>query len=100
MNIEIVECYQLFETNKKSFSGTVHVYLIDYGIDLRGVFITQYKNKWIVKLPSRTGIDPDTKKEISYPIFSFVDREKTKKMIDDIKNKASKYIEENIFIKS
>lgn len=96
MNIEIVECYPIKLKKKADFAGSLHVYLIDYGIDLRGAIIIKNKNHWIIKMPYKTGIDQETGEYVSYPIFSFTDREKGKSLLNEIKKKAIEYIEENI----
>lgn len=97
MNIEIVEFY-IIEKNdkKKTLLGTVHIFIVDEGIDLRGIFVKLFNNKWIIHLPGRKAIDSDTGEEVRYPVFSYLDQEKNKKLINAIREKAIEYVKENV----
>ena len=45
MNVEIVEFYPLECKEENGIvAGTLHVYLIDLDVDLRGIYVTKNKN--------------------------------------------------------
>ena len=74
LRIEIVDFYET--TRKKDFiEGTLHIYLIDYNIDLRGIYLKKDKKHWFLDFPYRKSIDKDTNKEVKYPVFSFTNIE-------------------------
>lgn len=99
MNIEIVEFYQTERDDEKQIlKGTLHVNLIDYGIDLRGVLLSKRKNFWFVGLPCKISIDAETGEKVKYPIISFTDHEKTKKLIADIKEYAKEYVKKHLCV--
>lgn len=101
MNIEIVGFYALERNDKKQkLTGTMHVYLIDYGIDLRGVYVDKMKERWFFMIPNRTGIDEETKQKVTYPVFTFTDNSKHKEMMKTIREKGKEYITKNILTNS
>ena len=95
MKIEIVEFYQITDPkreNKKLF-GSLHAYLIDEKIDLRGISVFNLgKGKFKMIIPSRIGYDRDTGKPVRYPVFSFNDVEKTRAMVMEINRQGTEYI--------
>ena len=96
MNIEVVEFYPIEKNDKKqSLKGSLHVYLIDLGLDLRGIFVLKKKNTWVFRLPYRKGVDPDTKQPVGYPIFSFMKPEMNKELMQAIREKGKEYIIDN-----
>lgn len=98
MNIEVIEFYSEHEDQeKRMLKGTLHVYIVDYGIDIRSILVSKSKNFWFFGLPQRFGIDKDTKAKVTYPIFSFVDREKNDDLKQLIFKEGKAYIERNFF---
>jgi len=94
MNLEIVEAYpRMF--NKKIFAGTIHVFLIDEQIDIRGVMFSKNGNHTFVDLPYIYGYDRDDNKFVKYPMFQFFQPEKNKDLIQTIRTKALAYVLEN-----
>jgi hypothetical protein len=74
MKIEIVEFYTFEKDDKKKFlSGSLHIYLIDFHMDIRGIYVTKEKGKWFFKFPDKKEIDPCTKKIVRFPVFSFTE---------------------------
>jgi hypothetical protein len=94
MNIEVVEFY-VVDTSEDNeiLSGTLHVYLIDYDIDLRGIFVSKKKNYWHFTLPYKKAVDGETGAILRYPIFSFANLEKNKDLFTAIRTKGREYIE-------
>ena len=98
MEIEIVEFY-LTEKKGNKFTGSLHVYLIESGIDLRGIFVGfNFKKdpKWRFFMPSKKGYDEELKKEVQYPVFQFADRAKQKELLDALYDKARPYIKAKV----
>lgn len=94
--IEVVEFYPKPPSLKaKNLLGTMHVFLEEEKIDIRGIAVIKKKNNWAFLWPSFKGYDPDTQKEIRYPVFQFIDHEKQKAFTQEIKRKGMEYIKEN-----
>lgn len=97
MNIEIVEFYPITQDRKMTkMSGTLHVYLIDWEMDIRGIYVKKNGKKWIIIMPHQKAFDPKTQKIERYPIISFSDPKKYKEIMENIRKLAVTYIEEKI----
>ncbi len=98
MKIEIVEFYREipYKTNQKSrkILGTMHIYLIDYKIDLRGIVVSRIKNFYFFRLPHGKQRDIETGKLTSYPILSFSEEGLYQSILDFLHTQGIKYIEE------
>jgi DNA-binding cell septation regulator SpoVG len=95
MNIELVEFYDLpIDKKHKKRAGTLHIYLIDYQIDIRGIRVIFNKSRMYVNMPARTGIDPETGEKVIYPVFSFTDHNKNKEIVVVITEKLRKFLQE------
>lgn len=81
MKIEIVDFYLKKKTGPK-IMGTMHIYLIDYKMDIRGIHVYGSEKKYFYFLPSKSAIDPETKNKIWYPLISFSDQ----KLVNDLKD--------------
>lgn len=95
MNLEFVEFYPnpniTFPITKRrnvKNIGTIHIYLIDYDIDLRGISINYEEGKIFFQFPHFRTIDEDTKKPVSYPHFRFMNQQKHKELFDFLKNEV------------
>lgn len=75
MKFEFVEFYRNQNTIKRRKDsvniGTVHIYFVDYAMDLRGIVVFIRKNYMHFKMPHFRGIDPDTGETVWYPAVSF-----------------------------
>lgn len=94
MNIEIVEFYPEKGNSKKfrRFIGTLHIYIVDSDIDLRGIDVFKYKEKFTFFLPHKRSLDPETGILIKYPVFAYSNQNKNKELIEAIISKGSEYI--------
>lgn len=87
MKIEFVEFYpsqNVLEnkvSNKNNFLGTVHIYLIDEEMDIRGISVFKTGASLYFGFPYFNGIDPETKEKTRYPHVRFVNEKKQKEMI-------------------
>ena len=90
MKIEIVEAYPivLAGQNKKKTAFSLHVYIIDFDIDLRGIYAIKYKDSYIIKMPYRNSVDSETKERVSYPVFKFMNQETMNKFLELIKEEV------------
>lgn len=96
MKIELIEFYPIeFQPAKNNIKGTLHVYLCDENMDLRGVYISKKKNTWYVHLPTSKGVD-DKGNEVRFPIINFLDDNKNKELIKTIKEQAKNFVENYI----
>lgn len=93
MQIEIVGFYEIERNDEKEkLIGTLHVYLVDYGLDIRGCYVIRQKKGILILLPSKVGIDEDTGKKVQYPCVQFTDPEKNKELLIQIRYKGISYI--------
>jgi hypothetical protein len=93
MEIEIVEFYETFRDEEKhTLKGTLHIYLVDLQLDLRGLQVLVEKKFWRINIPHQRGKDPDTGEIVQYPVFAFMDREKTRQLIDLMRKKGREFI--------
>lgn len=100
MNIEIVGFYEDSRDDaKQHLIGTLHVYLIDEEIDLRGIYVTKKKESWWFGMPQRKGKDEETGKAVWYPTFTFTDIEKQKSLMVAIRKGGREYIEKHVLKK-
>jgi hypothetical protein len=91
MLIEIVEFYpDKVNLDTEYFNGTLHVYLVDYEIDLRGVYVYRKNEKWMFRLPTK--ISKDEEEITRYPIFNFTDPNKNRELITEIRKAGISYI--------
>lgn len=91
MKIEIVEFYPDIISREKT-KGTMHVYLADEHIDIRGVGVLGEKTKFRFRLPMYFRKDHETKKMTMYPTFNFTDPEKNKELNRQIRIEGKKYV--------
>ena len=100
-NIEIVEFYKHKQSNSlKDIFGTIHVYLPDFNLDIRGINIRYkpketYNKRISVSMPFKTDLDPEEKGgKIKYPIFHFTDRTVQNQFVKAVRKKARRYIKD------
>ena len=96
MNLEIVEFYPIeIDQAKGNLNGTLHIFLSDIGVDLRGILVSKRKEYWNFTLPFRKTFTSDT--EVTrYPTFSFRDREKTNQLLQLIRQEGRKFVERRL----
>lgn len=76
MEIEFVEFYPIHKKKPGSkLIGTIHVYVCDKNLDLKGIKIFKCGKSFFVKVPGTKGKDIDTKKDVHYPYASFCGEE-------------------------
>ena len=97
MEIEIVEAYLIKRDAQAQPKGwSLHVYIPEWEMDLRGIWMFKKESGWIIQMPHLTNFDEDEQKKIRFPVISFSDSEKIRKLKEEIKKKAIEYIEEKL----
>ena len=97
MEIEIVEFYEESRNEeKRHLKGTLHIYLIDLQLDLRGIRVFKENKKWWLNLPRGFGNDEVTKQRVFFPYFAFMDREKNKQLLKEIRTKGIPFIKQKV----
>jgi len=89
--VEVVEFYP--EINKTCV-GTLHIYLPEFLMDIRGVGVMKReKGKYFFQMPYRKTLDEEGKPVI-YPILNFSDPDLYKSLIVNLRKAAKKYIDD------
>lgn len=95
--VEIVEFYQIMEKPKKGrIFGSLHVYILEGGIDLRGIKVFNHGKNWFFKIPTIKTLDSETKEPVQFPIFGYLDKEKDREFKQTIKKLAVPYIQKKL----
>jgi len=86
MKFELVEFYETTEENKaikgQKCIGTVHIYLIDCELDIRGINVTMNGKGVFFHIPHFWATDQETGKRIRYPLIHFTNDKTQKEMTD------------------
>jgi hypothetical protein len=86
MKFEFVEFYEATEERKSKISnkliGTVHIYLIDCELDIRGIYVKKQGKQIYFHLPHFSDIDNETGEKVKYPHIRFVNQKKQSEMLD------------------
>ena len=92
MKFEIVDFYPSTEP-KKNMYGTMHVYIIDYQMDFRGILVKNGLNGIFFQLPGMTVLD-ENRQKVFFPFIDFTDQEKKKELINFLKTEGKQYLKE------
>lgn len=91
MKIEIQEFYPFTKEGYEGcFLGTLHVYLIDLNMDIRGIEVLVVKNKYKFYLPKKYEMKKGYK--IWYPVINFLDNNKNKELKKELNKKGLEFI--------
>lgn len=95
MEVEVVEFYEKTRKDrKKELTGTMHVYVVDLDLDIRGVRVIRNGKRWYFFPPSARAKDAETNQPVHYPIVNFVNPERKRAFITAIREAGIKYITE------
>lgn len=101
MKVEIVEFYEEErDDTRQRLRGSLHVFLPELNIDIRGCTVSKKKNYWHITLPFRKGFDHEKSEFVRYPVFSFLDREKNNELIREVRIEGRRYIEEKMKVEA
>lgn len=96
MRYEFVEFYQLTEDEKKKLKtnsvGTVHIYIVDYELDVRGIRVIPLKKGFFFEMPMYKYREEGGKKG-KYPALRFVNDEKQKDLIKFLREEVGPIVE-------
>ena len=93
MKFEIVDFYPV--EGKKKFIGTMHIYVIDYELDIRGITVLKNGKYYLFLMPGKKVPDSeDPTKLVFYPMIDFTNRDKKKEVIDFLQKEGVKYVKE------
>lgn len=84
MKYEFVEFYQTKKA--KNFLGTVHIYMIDIQLDIRGIGVIKKGKNLFFSFPHFKAVNSDTNDVIQYPFIRFANDIAQKELIDFLKN--------------
>lgn len=94
MKIEIINMYFSKEDLERDlFEGTAHIFLVDFNMNLRGVYFKKRKDFWYVALPTLAYTHGDSKKKMKCPFLSFDDKEQNKRFQNTIKELMQRELE-------
>lgn len=92
MEFEIVDAYVIkVSAEDKPRGWSFHLYFPSLDMDMRGIMLLKTNSGWLLKMPFLKNYDVEEKKVISYPVISFLDREKTRQLVASIKEQAIEF---------
>lgn len=91
MEIKIIEFYPSFITNNR-ISGTLHIHIPSFGMDMRGIQVYAPKGKYQFFIPTKRQYDPDAKQTIVFPVLDFSDKKVKRDFLLSIATAAVPYI--------
>ena len=97
MGIKVINLYS-HEKTQVRLTGSVHVLIEEYGIDLRDIWVIYERSannlksrSFFVTLPRRKGVNPDGT-ECTFPVFQFADKELQKSISSAIIGAIKEYV--------
>lgn len=96
MNIEVVDFFPAAKKKPSPLVGTLHIYLCDLNLDIRGIPVYRTTKDFFIKMPGGRGIDHETGAPVEYPIVNFTDPEKQRELIKAIRKLAIPFIQERL----
>lgn len=86
MKLELVGFYPITEKNREAnppnLIATVHLYVVDYKLDLRGIRFTKNGKRRVFLMPLVFTADNETGLPVSFPVFRWTDEKDHKAMLD------------------
>ena len=100
MKFELVEFYPVTEKNfskqDRNLVGTVHLYCVDCGLDIRGIRVTNNGNTIFFNLPHVYAYDNQTGEKIRYPVVRFTNDGVQKEIFEFLKKNCKQQALENV----
>ena len=88
MKIEMVEFYPIKDRNH---IGTLHIYIVECNMDLRGIRIFPTKTGYFFQLPGEYVKDEEDN-DVFYPYISFINDDDKKSLMQQLIIKGTEYI--------
>lgn len=96
MKFELVEFYPVTDQNrgkkKKNMLGTVHIYVIDIQLDIRGIRVVRKGKDVFFCIPHVFDLDHETGEKIRYPIFRWTDQKTHDEMMNFLNTEVKSLI--------
>ncbi len=96
MKFELVAFYEATKEVKSKRGnnclGSVHLYLIDIGVDIRGIHVSKQGKGMFFQVPAAYGFDKELGKEVRYPVIGFTDDKIYQDMMNFLKTEVFQHI--------
>jgi hypothetical protein len=86
----------MLRMGKNRVLGTVHIYLVEEEMDIRGILAVKYSQGVYFKLPYYRAFDKEEQKIVTYPHITFTDPSKQAALSDFLKNTLKEKIKDQI----
>lgn len=100
MKFELVDFYPITDKNrgnaKKSFLGTIHLYIIDYDMDFRGIRVTKSGKSIFFQIPHISTQDHETGQKVRYPVIRWTNQKNHEEMMNFLHTFVKPIIREKI----
>lgn len=103
MNIEIQDFYRMKTKDKNcELNGSLSIYVIDYGLDIRGISVRKSKGRYYFTLPFRPALDENGEqiiedgRRVRYPIVTFSDPDRQAQLITALRTQGPDFIESKL----
>jgi DNA-binding cell septation regulator SpoVG len=96
MKVEIVGFYKNQDRKRRKLVGTLHAYLVDLELDIRGINVLKGGKGYFFQMPGRKTIDEETKESVWYPFFTFSDVQLHKDLINSIIEKGNEFLKKEL----
>jgi hypothetical protein len=90
MKIEVVEFYPM-QKPEKDWIGTMHIYIIDLDLDIRGIHVLQKKDRYIFRMPSKFSMENEKKQW--FPVISFTNPKKNTLLFQELRKKGTEFMQ-------
>ncbi len=93
MKVEIIDAYPLKNEKDEADIYSMHVYLPEIDLDLRGIMV-KFVKKWVFLMPVKSNYDEDTKAVVQFPIASFANLKTNHAFRDNLSIAGTEYMQE------
>lgn len=95
-NIDLIEVYSYgFNKEKKFETGSVHIYVEDFDLDIRGLeYVRKSKTKVRVRMPTRKGKDKTNGNVVLFPLLDFANRDTKKLFLNTCRKAIEEFFKE------
>ena len=93
---EIVEFYPVVKRENykgnENFLGTLHIFLSDFGMDIKGINVILSRKGLLYFMPGRQAFDEKKQKNVFYPYVNFSNKDFSKELLNFLKKEGTAYI--------
>jgi|SRR5580693_1762261 hypothetical protein len=96
LKIEVIEVYlTTIDKSLRYIKGTMHIYIENDQLDIRGINVRFHKERWLIWLPEAYSKDEETGVPVKYPIPSYASNWKQAQLLSFLKKEAVQYMQAN-----